>query len=168
MKSHITNTALDMVHENGLINLSRRELCERAGIPDGSFPHYMGESFTEFVARIRKATEGDDDKHYPVVKTRTNPELRRDQILNVAVELSVKQGYNHIRRDHVAEAAGVSEGLVTNYFNTMVQLRRDIIRIAIKKEILEIIAQGLINGDKHARKASPELKEKAANIISKL
>ena len=168
MKSHITNTALDMVHENGLINLSRSELCERSGIPNGSFPHYMGESFTEFVSRIKKATENDDPRNYPVVKTRANPELRRDQILKVAVELSIKQGYNHIRRDDVAEAAGVSEGLVTNYFNTMNQLRRDIIRVAIKKEIPEIIAQGLANGDKHARKAPSELKEKAANIIAKL
>jgi len=168
MKSHITNTALDMVHENGLINLSRRELCERAGIPNGSFPHYMGESFTEFVSRIKKVTENEDDKHYPVIKTRANPELRRDQILKVAVELSIKQGYQHIRRDGIAEVAGVSEGLVTNYFNTMTQLRRDIIRVAIKKEIPEIIAQGLANGDKHARKASPELKEKAAKMIAKL
>jgi len=166
MKNHITNTALDMVHESGLINLSRRELCERAGIPNGSFPHYMGESFTEFVSRIKKAIPDDDDKHYPVIKTRANPELRRDQILNVAVTLSVRCGYNNIRRDHVAEVAGVSEGLVTKYFNTMTQLRRDIIRSAIKKEIPEIIAQGLANGDKHAKKAPPELKNKAANIIA--
>ena len=166
MKNHITNTALDMVHENGLINLSRRELCERAGIPNGSFPHFMGETFTAFVNRI-KETIDTDDKHYPVVKTRTNPELRRDQILSAAVTLSIMDGYNNIRRDEIAEVAGVSEGLVTNYFNTMNQLRRDIIRAAIKKEIPEIIAQGLANGDKHARKASTELKEKAANIIAK-
>lgn len=168
MKNHITNTALDMVHENGLINLSRRELCERAGIPNGSFPHYMGESFTEFVSKIKKATEDDDPHNYPVVKTRANPELRREQILNVAVDMAIKDGYNNIRRNGIAETAGVSENLVTNYFNTMTQLRRDIIRVAIKKEIPEIIAQGLANGDKHARKAPPELKEKAANLIAKL
>ena len=166
MKNHITNTALDMVHENGLINLSRRELCERAGIPNGSFPHYMGESFTEFVSRIKKATENDDTRNYPVVKTRANPELRRDQILKVAIELSIKNGYNNIRRDDIAEAAGVSEGLVTKYFNTMVQLRRDIIRWAIAHEIAEIIKQGIANGDKHAKKAPTYLKIRAANLIA--
>jgi len=166
MKSHITNIALDMVYESGLINLSRRELCERAGIPNGSFPHYMGESFTEFVARIRKVTETDTEKHYPVIKTRANPELRRDQILKVAVDLSIKNGYNNIRRDDIAEAAGVSEGLVTNYFNTMTQLRRDIIRYAIKHDLAEIVKQGIANGDNHAKKAPTYLKIRAANLIA--
>lgn len=167
MKNHIKNTALDMVHESGLINLSRRELCERAGIPDGSFPHVMGQSFTSFVSDLKKVCI--DDKHnYPVVKTRANPALRKDQILNVAVEMSLLNGYNNIRRDGIAETAGVSEGLVTRYFNTMKQLRREIIRAAIKRDIPEIIAQGLANGDGHAKRAPKDLKIRAARIIAKL
>lgn len=165
MKNHVTNTALDMVYENGLINLSRRELCDRAGIPDGSFPHIMGETFTEFVSRIKKVAV--EENNFPVVKTRTNPELRREQILNVAVEMADKDGYNNITRDAIAETAGVSMGLVTRYFGTMKQLRRDIIRVAIKREIPNIIAQGLANGDPHARKAPKNLKSQAANIIAK-
>jgi len=166
MKNHITNTALDMVHENGLINLSLRGLCERSDIPDGSFAHYMGESFTDFVARIKKVAVEDTTPHH-VVKTRTNPELRREQILNVAVEMAIKQGYNNIRRKGIAETAGVSENLVSNYFSTMTKLKRDIIRVAIKREIPEIIAQGLANNDRHAKKAPKNLKNQAAHIIAK-
>ena len=35
-KSEVYDVARDMVRSGGLINLSRRELCKRAGIPDGS------------------------------------------------------------------------------------------------------------------------------------
>ena len=75
--------------------------------------------------------------------------------------MSKEIGYQKITRDAVAEAAGVSMGLVTRYFGTMVQLRRDIMRYAVREEVLEIIGQGLAAGDDHAKKAAPELRAKA-------
>ncbi len=59
-------------------------------------------------------------------------------------------------------------GLVSKYFGTMKQLKREIIRAAIKQEIPEIIAQGLANGDKRAAKAPQQLKERAIEIFAKI
>lgn len=164
MKSHITNIALEMVHDNGLINLSRLELCERAGIADGSFPHHMGCTFTEFVSRLRPEVR--DQTIHKVVKLRVDPALRKDHILSTALAISEIKGYNKITRDDVAEAAGVSMGLITHYFETMNQLKRDIMRAAVKRGYVAIIAQGLTNKDRHALKASKELKTQAANLIA--
>ena len=164
MKSHITNIALDMVHTNGLINLSRLELCERAGIADGSFPYHMGCTFTEFISKLRP--EVADQTIHKVVKLRVDPALRKDHILNAAIVVATKKGYNKVTRDDVAEAAGVSMGLITHYFTNMNQLRRDIMRAAVKRDIPAIVAQGLTNKDRHALKASKELKTKAAHLIA--
>lgn len=162
-KNTITETAKIMITENGLINLSRKELCERSGISDGSFIHVMGCSFTEFIKDMRDTT----NKIYPVNKHRVHPLLRKDHILNVAIELAQQPGgYNNLTRDAIAEHAGVSMGLINNYFGTMIQLRRAIMRAAIKREIPEIIAQGIAINDKHAIKAPQILKMQAAQLIA--
>lgn len=163
-REHVKKTAVAMVKEAGLINLSRRQLCERAGIPDGSFPHVMGCNFAEFVEELR--VDGIEAAAYPVSKTRANPALRKGHILVVAVAMAKDVGYHKITRDAVAEAAGVSMGLVTRYFGTMTQLRRDIVRYAIREQVPEIIAQALANGDDHARKAPEELKMRAKAILA--
>lgn len=165
-RERVKAAALIMVKESGLINLSRRGLCERAGIPDGSFPFIMGCNFIEFTAKLK--IETDDNAIYSVSKSRTNPALRRDQILNVAIKMAKSIGYNKVTRDGLAESAGISTGLVNNYFGTMPQLKRAIMRTAVAKGIPEIIAQGLANNDKHAMKASPELRAAAGKIIANI
>lgn len=163
-REEVKEVAVGMVKGYGLINLSRRELCSRAGIPDGSFPHVMGCNFAEFVEELK----GDDipESAYSVSKSRANPALRKDHILNVAVTMAKVEGYSKITRDKIAEGAGVSVGLVTRYFGTMGQLKTAIMRRAVKQGIAVIIAQGLANGDDHARKASTELKAEAATLLA--
>ena len=90
---------------------------------------------------------------------------RRDEILSAALRLANKDNYLAITRDAIAEEAGVSIGLVTFHFGTMIKLRRDVMRAAIKGSLVKIVAEGLAYGDPHARKAPDELKKKAAEIL---
>jgi DNA-binding transcriptional regulator YbjK len=163
-RQKVKAAALKMVKAAGLINLSRRELCASAGIPDGSFPHVMGCTFAAFVDELR--LEDVDPPWKCVSKTRANPALRKDNILDAAVRLARVTGYNKITRDKIAESAGVSTGLVTRYFGTMSQLKTAIMRRAVKQRIAQIVAQGLANGDEHAKRAPAELKAEAAAILS--
>lgn len=162
-KEQVKQKAIEMVKSDGLINLSRSGLCEAAGIPNGSFPHVMGCTFSEFVEELKELDQGSNSE---VNKTRTDPELRKGQILSVAIELSKELGYHKVTRDGIAERAGISAGLISRYFNTMTQLKRAIIRAAIHQEIPEIVAQGIANNDDHARKAPPELKRKAIELMA--
>lgn len=161
-RNHVKETAIEMVRESGLINLSRLDLCKRAGIPDGSFPHMMGCNFSEFIKELREY----DRKIHPVHKKRVDPSLRKGQILGAAITLSKIDGYHKITRDNIADKAGISVGLVTRYFGTMTNLRRAIMRAAITQNIPEIVAQGLANKDNHARRAPPELRAAAIKIMT--
>lgn len=158
-REHVKETAIAMVREAGLINLSRRELCDRAGIPDGSFPHVMGCNFAEFVEELRE--DGVEQSVAPVSKRRANPALRKDYILAVAVDMAKAVGYHKLTRDAVAEKAGVSMGLVTRYFGTMNQLKGAVVKRAVKTEVLEIVAQCILNKDPRGAKISEELKSRA-------
>lgn len=163
-KTHVMKVARDMVRKSGLINLSRSELCERAGIPDGSFPHVMGCTFGDLQVQLK--AENLVQPVAPVSKSRVPAGLRKEHILAVAVEQAKTTGYTKITRDGIAEAAGVSFGLVTKYFGTMHALKRDVMRAAIKQGIPEIVAQGLANGDDRARKAPEALKQEAAQVLA--
>jgi len=97
---------------------------------------------------------------------RMKPDIRKGEILEVAIALSKTHGYNRVTRDQVADAAGVSMGLVTHRFGTMNQLRRDIMRRAVEGGIVEIIAQGLAMGNPHAEKAPADLKKQAVEYLA--
>lgn len=159
----IRKTARAMIAEHGLINLSREALCKRAGISAGSFIHVMGCTFTEFIKEF-----DNDSKIHTVSKNRVNPELRREHILNVAVDVACNNGYHNLTRDLIAETAGVSTGLVSRYFDTMQQLKGDVMRVAIERKIASIVAQGLAINDEHAKNAPHKLKVKAAKLIATL
>ena len=93
---------------------------------------------------------------------RMKPEERKNEILKAALIVSTKKGYNKITRADVAKQAGnCAESLISNYYGTMDNFRRKIMREAVIRECLKIIAQGLVVGDKYAAKASTELKQKA-------
>lgn len=162
-RDEIKQTAIRMVSDDGLINLSRFGLCAKAGIPDGSFPHVMGCSFSEFIEELR--VEGVASPLRRVKKSRTNPALRKEHILETAVAVAKEFGYTKITLDRVAEAAGVSKSLISRYFSKIDQLKTAVMRQAVRHEIPEIIAQGLAANDDRAKNAPSELKNKAVQIL---
>lgn len=98
-------------------------------------------------------------------KKRMKPDVRRDLILKSALELASNGHYTTITRDQIAEHADVSVGLVTRYFGTMVQLKRDVMRAAIRERMLPIVAHGLAIQDPHALKAPTHIKRQAAELL---
>jgi len=90
---------------------------------------------------------------------------RRKQILHAAVKVAEKTGYLKVTRDEVARRANVSQGLIQYHFNSIDELRGEIIAEAVKEENVAVIAQGLGNVDAAALDASDVLKEKAFEYI---
>ena len=97
---------------------------------------------------------------------RLDSKHRREEILNAALDVAEHQGYKRLTRIQVATRAKCAESLISKYFGTMEKFRRTIMRNAVKNERLMIIAQGLVNGDKHAQKASQELRDRALKSLS--
>lgn len=100
-------------------------------------------------------------------RRRLKPLDRSNEILTAAVALASRSGgYLSLTRAAVAARAQCSEGLVSSYFNTMQQMRRAVMRHAVKHEVLSIVAQGLATGDPVARKAPEEVRQKASAALA--
>jgi len=97
--------------------------------------------------------------------SRLNPTVRKELILAEAIKLAAVHGYTKVTRQHVADAAGISNGLVNHHFGTMGQLHRDIMRYAVANEVLQVIAQGLAVGDPHAKKATNALRLRVMTFV---
>jgi AcrR family transcriptional regulator len=87
------------------------------------------------------------------------------QILAAALQLAPTKGYAQLTRDDIAARAKVPPSLITYHFGTMPNLRRSIMREAVRVNCLPVIAQGLACRDRHALKASPELRVRALESL---
>jgi AcrR family transcriptional regulator len=90
---------------------------------------------------------------------------RKRQLLNAGIKLAEKYGYSHISRKQVGLEVGVSEGLLSLHFGTMDDFRKALMAHAIATSNARVIAQGLIAGDKLARKAPENLKQLALSSV---
>ena len=91
---------------------------------------------------------------------------RAAQILAAAVQLAAQHGYTRLTREQVAARIGVAPSLVPHYMGTMAQLRRRIMREAVRVECLPVIAQGLAARDPHAMAAPADLRQRAARHLA--
>lgn len=89
------------------------------------------------------------------------PKDRKAAILEAAVTAAKNHGFSALRLAHIAEQAECSNALVVSHYGTMSQMRRAVMRAAIKQEILSIVAEGIATRDPVACKSSPELQRKA-------
>lgn len=90
---------------------------------------------------------------------------RKAAILAAALALAPSVGYARLTRDDIGRRAGMAPALVSYYFGTMPDLRRAIMREAIRVECLAVIAQGLAVRDRHALRASDELRRRALDSL---
>ena len=98
---------------------------------------------------------------------RLDPRDRREALLTAALELASTSGVHGLRRDHLAERAGVSQALVTVYLGNVPEMRRKVMRAAVKRGIIPVVARGLAVNDPHAKRADPVLKQAAADFLAK-
>lgn len=88
---------------------------------------------------------------------------RQADILNAAIECAKHRdtGVQWIKREDVALRAGVSPGLVSHHFSTMLQLKRAVYRAAVKREELRLIAQGIAERNAACLQAPEDLRRRA-------
>ena len=100
-------------------------------------------------------------------QTKLAKRQRTAQILEAALKLAERTHYSKISREQLAKALGwPSPALVTYHMGTMDAFRRDLMREAIRREVLVVVGQGLAMHDRHARKAPPELQERALQSLA--
>jgi AcrR family transcriptional regulator len=73
--------------------------------------------------------------------------IRRESILDAALELASSDHYRSITRDQIATRAGTATGNVNRLFGTIAELRRELVKHAIQHDNLKIIAQAITVND---------------------
>lgn len=90
---------------------------------------------------------------------------RDDRILEAAINLALQDGYQWITRARVAADADVAAGTINLAFGDMKGLKRAVLRAAIERGIIEIVAQGLADRHPIAMDAPAEIKAQAAALL---
>jgi DNA-binding transcriptional regulator YbjK len=159
-REKLEQAALKLGESVGLANVSKRMLCESAGIPEGSFQHIIGETFTEFITAL--------GEHKGFITTsRCAPKFRRAAILESAIVVAEQiDGWGAITREAIAEQARVSPGLVSHVLGDMDFIKDQVMEAAVKREIVSIVTEGLALGNTEALKASKALRAKITKYIS--
>lgn len=94
-------------------------------------------------------------------KSKKNP-----AVLEAAIKLAELWGYLHITREMIATEAQVATGTVSLHLGSMKQLRKTIIRHAIRTDNHIIIAQAIIAQDERVNKLTIEEKRTALLAVA--
>jgi|SRR5580765_2274728 len=68
-----------------------------------------------------------------MTRTRLSPDARREQLLAAGAQLFASRPYDEVRIEEIADAAGVSRGLLYRYFATKRELFRAIVQQATEQ-----------------------------------
>lgn len=98
---------------------------------------------------------------------RMKPQARKDEILNAALAVAARLGFANVRVADIATQAGCGYGTVSYHFNTMTQMRRAMMRAAVDRKLLKIIAEGLVMRHPEAKKAPADIQQKAIASLLK-
>ena len=95
-----------------------------------------------------------------------NRKERKEQILQAGLLAAEQIGYQKITRAVVAHRAEISEALVQYHFNSIHELKREVMSRAIEDENIQVISQGLGMLDDDALAAPDSVKTAAFKFMA--
>lgn len=96
------------------------------------------------------------------MSVRMNPDERRAEVLAAALRTAAALGLSRMTREDIAKAAGCTPGLVSARLGTMKRVRDEVMRLAVRQEVLPVVAEGIALRHPHALKAPTDLQKRAA------
>ena len=97
---------------------------------------------------------------------RLDPKTRRKEILDAALKLAEKRGFDRLTQGTIARAAGISVSLIPYYFKSMNGMRKAVMKEAINCESLGVIAHGVAVNHPLTRQMDPLLRHRALAHIA--
>jgi len=90
---------------------------------------------------------------------------KKQDILQYATLIATSHGVYNMTKQQIADLAQISPGSINYHYGTMDKLRRKVMRYAIRNEIANIVAEGILARDPIAMRAPKHLRQKAAAYI---
>lgn len=147
----------------GLPFITRDGVAARLGIPAGSLGQY---GTMDDIKQRALAREPELGAAYPCTDRHTaRKDTLNDRVLSAAIDIAIAGSYLQLTRQAIADKAGVSAGTVSNYAGGMDGLREAVLREAIKRPILTIVAQGIAVSDPLALAAPLEVRQAAIDTM---
>lgn len=100
-------------------------------------------------------------------RSRLEPQERRKQLLDTALEVAESVGFENMTIGKVGRCAGCTQQLVSHYYGTREELRNAVMRAAVRRSVYRVIAQGLANGHPVALAAPRKLQKESLNTLIK-
>lgn len=88
-----------------------------------------------------------------------------DAIFDAAMAIAETDGWRALTRDRVAERAGVGQGSVNTHYGTIEALKSAVMVEAVRRQMVAVIAHGLVEQHPAAIAAPPELKRRALEML---
>jgi AcrR family transcriptional regulator len=101
----------------------------------------------------------------PARRYRLTPADRQAAILQAAINLAELDGYRTLTIQRVARVASVSPALVSHYYWTRDIMLTAVMEEAVRREVLNVIAEGLAHRHPAAMAAPPELQQAAVATL---
>lgn len=98
-----------------------------------------------------------------IKSVRMYPHERKQKILEAAIQLSIEKGFKTLTRKDVAKASDSAQGLISHYFRNINNLRHEVLKEAVRLEIMPILIENLSVKE---LPISPELKQKVINYLN--
>ena len=98
-------------------------------------------------------------------RRRLEPKDRKRELVDAGLVACDQVGFAALRREDVARVAGCVSGTISLHFTTWGQYKRALMREAIRRGALRVIAEGLALRDPNALKAPEDVKARARSAI---
>lgn len=152
--------------EHGLGHLTSSVMSKATGFYRFAVTNHFGSiaAFREAVKAygIKKGTMLADDA---VRCPRLSPAERKVEILDEAYRRAEADGLMTVTRASVANALGISDGLISRYFGTVLGLREAVLAKAVTTSNVDIIADAL-DLQMNTHHVPPPLVDKALDILA--
>jgi len=100
-----------------------------------------------------------------MTQTKHTRRERVAQILQAALAVAQTVGYNRMTRDQIAAHCGIPSSLIAYHCGTMVELRRSLVRHAIKTNNLVVLAQAIVAKDSRVKNLPDDIKRAALESL---
>lgn len=99
-------------------------------------------------------------------RRRLQKQERKTELLDHAIAEAKAVGFSKISREGIARRADCSPGLIAYHLGNGIALRKAVMRAAVQRRELLLVAQGLAIADPIARRAPLEVRNKAVELIA--
>jgi AcrR family transcriptional regulator len=92
---------------------------------------------------------------------RADPEVRHQQLMDAAIQISKTDGWSKLTRTKVAAQAQVAASLINFYFGDKEAFRTAVMAEAVSRNLVSVVAEGLLYRNEAALNAPPLLRKRA-------